>query len=126
MTKTVLVVDDEESIRRLCARILARLGHRVLLADGLNSAVRLMGEAPDMLLTDLKIEDGDGRTVARRFLELHPHAPVIMMTGTSEPVDDAQVKAELGVRVLLQKPFRVQELEDAVLESALENRCEFP
>lgn len=112
MTKTVLVVDDEEPLRRLCARVLGRLGYRVLLADGVSSAVCLMEEAPNLLLTDLNFKDGDGLAVTRRFQELHPHAPVVMMTG-----DDARASSELCVRALLQKPFQIAELEAAIADA---------
>ena len=62
----LLVVDDEPSARSTLALLLRKRGHRVLEADGLTSATaRLLEEVFDLVVTDLRMPDGNGLDVLR-------------------------------------------------------------
>ncbi len=77
----LLIVDDEPSARSTLALLLRKRGHRVLEADGLTAATKRLGEdAFDLVVTDLRMPDGDGLEV---LLAVKAHAPrteVILLT----------------------------------------------
>src|SRR6476659_6291994 len=107
-TATLLVVDDEEEIRRLVARSLRR--YRVLEAEGPAEAMRLAAATPTihLLLTDFWMPGGNGLELARQFRTLHPDTPVLMVSGSLEAIDS---HAEPFDRfAVLAKPFTAMEL----------------
>jgi PAS domain S-box-containing protein len=80
---TILVVEDEESIRALARRFLGRAGHRVLEAVDVDEAERIAGASGqiDLLLTDLVMPGGSGRQLAVRLRAARPDLKVILMSG---------------------------------------------
>ena len=87
MQATVLVVDDEEPNRATLTRILEREGHRVVCAsDGREALVTLRAEAPQVLLTDLKMPGMDGMELLQGARQVDGDLEVILMTafGTVE------------------------------------------
>jgi len=98
----VLVVDDEESIRRLASRALKMVGYRVFEASGGTEALRYLdGDAPlDLLLTDINMPDIKGDEVARRFRRARPELKVLYLSGF--------------VDAFLDKPFTIKGLLEAV------------
>jgi CheY-like chemotaxis protein len=114
--ETVLLVDDEPSVRRVSARMLRDLGYRVLEAgggrDGLNSAQRHKDEIA-LLLTDIVMPEMDGKQLAEQAAALMPRLKVIFTSGYPEvhlKLRNAWVKD----RPLLQKPFFIAELATVV------------
>lgn len=107
---TVLVIDDEPSVRRLLERILTRHGYAVLsAADGLAAVEHL--ERPDVRLVflDLLLPKLGGFALLRRIRELPSRPPVIVISG----LEDAELKRqalELGAFDYLQKPLSVDQL----------------
>jgi PAS domain S-box-containing protein len=105
----VLVVDDELTVRRAVSRVLGREGYEVVEAESVGSAltqVRRTGEL-DMILSDVRLPDGDGFELARAASMLAPHVRFLMMSGyTAADQDDRGP--------LLHKPFTPGELLDAV------------
>ncbi len=81
----LLVVDDEPSARSTLALLLRKRGHRVLEADGLTSATaRLSEEVFDLVVTDLRMPDGDGLDVLRAAKAHAPETEVILLTAYAE------------------------------------------
>ena len=79
---TILVVDDEPSPRLTMALLLRTRGHRVCEADGVTTALRVLGsERPDIVVTDLRMPDGVGLDVLRAAKVHCPEADVIVLTG---------------------------------------------
>ena len=77
---TILVVDDEPSIRALVGRILERQGYQVVLCQG--SADALAAPPPiDLLLVDLMLPGVDGRQIAEQLRVRWPNLPVVLMSG---------------------------------------------
>ena len=77
----LLIVDDEPSGRSTLALLLRKRGHRVLEADGLAAAARRLGEdAFDLVVTDLRMPDGDGLDVLRAVKAQAPRTEVILLT----------------------------------------------
>ncbi|MEV6926873.1 response regulator [Dactylosporangium sp. NPDC051485] len=115
----VLVVDDEPDLCEIVRRVLSRAGAEVLTASGLAGAERLCAEHPggvDLVLTDLKLQDGSGVQVAEAARASSPDAMIMFMSGL--PYFDAAV-IELGPEAsVIAKPFRATELV-ALIEAAL-------
>ena len=108
---TVLLVDDEPSVRRLVARILERRGYTVLQAGDGGEALRVAvdhGAPVDLVLTDLVMPEIGGVEVATQLRLLYPHARVVYMSGYGE--EDLSAHGVHGPALFLSKPFRPDDL----------------
>jgi CheY-like chemotaxis protein len=108
---TVLVVEDEEMMRRASADALAELGYRVLEADGSAAALRLLDAHPevDLLFTDVVMPGVNGRKLADEALRRRPGLPVLFTTGYTRNAVVHNGALDPGVEMLA-KPFTLQEL----------------
>lgn len=108
----ILVVDDEQEIRKL-VRILAEgAGYRVIEASNAEEALRVLQERllePKLMLTDIVMPGGNGLALAARVHHIRPSLPVIFMTGFAN-----EYQAELSGSVCLRKPFKAAELLTAI------------
>lgn len=77
---TILVVDDEESIRSLVKRVLERRGHRVIACQTAAEALAEPGPF-DLLLVDLVLPEVNGRELADALRARWPSLPIILMSG---------------------------------------------
>jgi len=111
---TVLVVDDEQSIRELLSRWLTSLGYGVRVAEDGRSALESMFANPsDILVVDLWIPNMDGFKLMERVRVKWPRTAVIVASGTSDPT--AIRKAQnLGAVDYITKPFGQQALQQAL------------
>ena len=81
----LLVVDDETSARTTLALLLRKRGHRVLEADGVTAATKCLAEEVfDLVVTDLRMPDGDGLDVLRAAKAHAPATEVILLTAYAE------------------------------------------
>jgi len=119
MSKRILVVEDEDRLRRVIELQLTDAGFEVDLAPTGGDALRFIDRA-DLVLTDLKLPDMDGLAVLTHARQLNPAAPVVLMTafGTVETAVEAMKK---GAADFVLKPFSLEHLM-TVLERALEMR----
>ena len=101
-------------MRKLIARILSQLGHRVLEADGPEAALLLAAATPtiDLLLTDFLMPEANGLELAEKFRAFHPNTPVLMVSGSLEAVNHRG--SRLDRFAVLAKPFTSQDLLDEV------------
>jgi DNA-binding NtrC family response regulator len=114
--KTVLVVDDERSLRLLCRVNLELEGHRVLEAATLAEARALVEqETPDVILLDVHLGNDDGLDLLDELEALDAPSRVVLLSGTSE------IGPELRARVsgVIGKPFDLQRLTAAVSGATL-------
>ena len=105
--ETILVVEDEDAVRRLAVSALERYGYRVLSARGPAGAEELLaehGSAIDMLLTDVVMPGGSGADLAAAATALVPALKVVMMSGYAQEAIAHHGVLNEGV-VLLEKPF---------------------
>ncbi len=113
MMKTILVVDDAASVRRLLQDYLGEQGYRVLTAvNGRQALYAARQERPDLVMLDLMMPEMDGY----EFLKLYrqeSRAPVIVITAREEEAD-AVLGLELGADDYIVKPFRMRELASRV------------
>jgi PAS domain S-box-containing protein len=110
--RTVLVAEDEETVRRFVRIVLEKEGFRVLEAENGMEALTVFESAdppPDVLLTDVVMPQMGGRDLAQRLLVMRPELKVIFMSGF---VRDPELLEGLNDRKapFLQKPFDIEEL----------------
>jgi DNA-binding response OmpR family regulator len=116
--KLVLVVDDEEEIRKLLRRLLTQKGYRVVEADRGLLALRLVKEhVPDLIILDAMLPELHGFDIARRIKgsEKYGHIPVIMVSAVYRGWRIAEdLKSNYGVEAYIEKPFRIAEVLETV------------
>ena len=110
MKTRLLVVDDEQSIRRLCMTIGNTLGYVCAEAESAEAALaRVESDAPDLLLTDLKLPNMSGVDLLKQTKQLLPHTEVAIMTGHGS-IESAVDAMKLGAYDYIEKPFRVEKM----------------
>jgi two-component system KDP operon response regulator KdpE len=118
----VLVVDDEAAILRFLKPALEANGYEMASAATIADAVkRIAAEAPDIVLLDLGLADGDGKDVIRRVREWSD-VPVIVLSARDREVEKIE-SLDLGADDYVNKPFNVGELM-ARMRTALRHRMQ--
>jgi DNA-binding NtrC family response regulator len=106
----LLVVDDEQSIRKLCMTIGSSLGYSCAEAESAEAALaRVEQEAPDLILTDLKLPTQSGVELLRQAKSLFPRTEIAIMTGHGS-IESAVDAMKLGAYDYIEKPFRVEKM----------------
>ncbi len=113
----VMVVDDDEGVRRSCCQIAERLGCAVVGAGNATAAQAILKDHPiDLILLDLKLPGGGGMALLEQVKMLHPETAVVVMTAFAT-VSSAVEAMRIGASDYLTKPFALEEL-TRVLERA--------
>ena len=106
----LLVVDDEQSIRRLCMTIGSSLAYNCNEAESAETAIqRLETDPPDLVLTDLKLPSQSGVELLKQIKAVLPRTEVAIMTGHGS-IESAVDAMKLGAYDYIEKPFRVEKL----------------
>ncbi|MBM3852846.1 MAG: response regulator [Verrucomicrobia bacterium] len=91
MKKHILLVDDEAPIREILAQMLDESGYRVSQAESAVEAQNLARtDAPDLIISDLQLEESDGLTMITQLKAQRPDLPVILLTGVLFDADVVQ------------------------------------
>ncbi len=113
---TVLVVDDEPMVLRVCRRILERAGYSVFTADGAAQAFEVFGQPDcevDVLVCDIRMSQMDGGELAEELRAKEPALAVIFMSGHAQ--EDEPCRQFTGECAdFLSKPFLAEELLTAI------------
>jgi DNA-binding NtrC family response regulator len=110
----ILVIDDDQGIRRLLDSLLRRKGYDVVLAEnGLKGLELFRREHPDVIVLDLKMPEMDGLTVLRQIRSVDLKQPVIIFTGAGTPDTEQQIRA-LSVTEIVEKDVSLDRLEDSL------------
>ena len=112
---TVLLVDDEASVRQFVRRTLENAGYKVLEATNPHEALRLLEPIAglvDLVLTDVMMPGMSGRLMAERLANRYPGLRMLFMSGNDEIVQ--LVNAREGQAAILLKPFTPSMLIDRV------------
>jgi putative two-component system response regulator len=118
---TVLVVDDEDGIRKALDRFLTRLGYQVVAAANAREALeRLAADRPQAMLCDIRMPETSGVELLPKALAQDPDLAVIMLTAIDEPRTAIEC-LKLGAYDYLIKPVDLDELELS-LQHALRQR----
>ena len=105
-----LIVDDHQSIRKLCLSVGTSLGFSCVEAESAEAALEcLESEAPDIVLADLMMPRMSGLEFLPRVKELLPRCEIAIMTGHGS-IETAVQAMKLGACDYITKPFRVEEL----------------
>jgi DNA-binding NtrC family response regulator len=119
---TILVVDDEPSLRRVLSTQLARAGYEVRAAASAEEALERLPEHPvDLVLTDLRMPGLDGVAFMQRVQALMPGTPVVLLTAWAT-VEVAVGALKQGAADFLTKPYDQHELLDTVRQALASRR----
>jgi len=121
--ETVLVVDDELTVREITRVVLTELNYRVILAvDGTDALMKLVDNPSEIsvVITDLQMPHMDGRVLIEALRRMSPDARIILASGTVGALDDASFRA-LGVHAILRKPFSRADLVAALAAALSKN-----
>ncbi|WP_341208456.1 ATP-binding protein [uncultured Sphingomonas sp.] len=110
---TILLVEDEDMVRAVAERALARQGYTVLAAENGEAAMELMQgvDRPALVISDVMMPLMDGPTLARQLRKIHPGIPILFMSGYAE--EQLRRSIDLDNVAFLPKPFSVQQLAEA-------------
>ncbi len=109
MTDTILVVDDQSSVRQLLQEYLTEQGFRVITAeDGQRALYAARHDQPDLILLDIMMPKMDGYQFLRQYRQ-ERQTPIIIITAREEETD-AVLGLDLGADDYVIKPFRMREL----------------
>ncbi len=117
--RRILVVDDEQHVRRMLAACLSRAGYEVSVAkDGAEALKCLAQEPADLIVLDLLMPEKEGLETLMALRHNPERPPIIVISGGARALgsDFLPVARKLGANITLQKPFQNQELLDAVAE----------
>lgn len=109
---TILIIDDEESIRELLSSALSQEGYNVLTAfDGIDGYEQALRKTPDLILLDIMMPDIDGYEVLNRLKEdlTTAHIPIIFLTAKVE-AEERVLGLEAGAVDYITKPFYTKEV----------------
>jgi DNA-binding response OmpR family regulator len=118
--KTILVLDDDPSLRHMLQVLLEQDGHTVIAAGDVQSALaQCKVQLPDLMVVDLMLPIEDGEMFLREFRRRwrHEDVPVILLSASSARNEIAR---RLGVEATLAKPFFAEDLRELVARLATE------
>jgi len=125
MAETILVVDDEQNIRRILERAFTKAGYRVLTAENGHQALRTLEEhACDVVLTDVVMPDMTGLELLKRARQKHPQLQIILMTAYGT-IPTAVEAMRAGAYDFLTKPLDFEVLHK-VVRNALRESAQAP
>jgi two-component system, cell cycle sensor histidine kinase and response regulator CckA len=110
--ETVLIVDDDDSLRDLDEQILQAYGYTVMSAPDGESALRIYqecGDRIDLVVLDLIMPGVGGAACLQKLLEINPEAKVVIASGYAVNVDTEKA-TERGAKAFIQKPYDVQHM----------------
>ena len=106
---SILVADDEDSIRSLLEHFFRAEGHAVLVVGNARQAVEVMAKQPfDLVITDVLMPDGDGLDLITELRKRQPAARILAMSGGGrylEGSDYLKLAKGLGAHAAIMKPF---------------------
>src|SRR5262245_50102 len=110
----ILVIDDDDAVRKTCVELLRAGGHETLSAASVGQGLRLFAERrPAAVLLDLKLPDGTGIDVLRELQRQAPGIPVIVISGYGS-ITEAVEAMKVGAAEFIEKPISRGKLFEAV------------
>jgi CheY-like chemotaxis protein len=123
-TETILLVDDEESLRAVVVDLLSQLGYHMLSAASGEEAIKVAQEYPDridLLLTDVVMDNLPGPELAELLLQSRPEMKVVFISGFADGSIAPNCALKPGT-VLVQKPFTIRILSAKLREVLAETK----
>lgn len=108
MSKTILIVDDEEDLRELFSQVVKFTGAQTQTASGGHQALDLARNHKfDAVLTDIRMPKGDGAELLKTLKSEFPHLPVYIMSGYNDYKEEELIR--LGAEKVYAKPFNYED-----------------
>jgi CheY-like chemotaxis protein len=112
---TILLIDDEDSVRMIFQVALERAGYRVLTAESGKHGLRLLEQQEvDLIFVDIFMPEMDGLELIPLLRKTRPATKIIAISGGSGQRNYLDIAKHLGAHDTLKKPFSLQELLEAV------------
>lgn len=109
-TYTVLIVDDDEEIKKIVSKFLTAEGHTCETASDGDEALDKAGKSDfDVVISDIKLPGIDGIVLTRELLKQHPGLQVMVMTGFADEYSEEEA-IRAGAHDFIRKPFSLTEL----------------
>ena len=125
LTGRILIVDDDPYFLRVLSRILSGENFQVTTAEGATQAAQVLKENSfDIVISDLRLPDGDGLSILQQVRKAGLEVPVVILTAYGE-VDSYLEAMNAGVTEYLNKPVKSEEL-IAVVRTCLQSRATSP
>jgi DNA-binding NtrC family response regulator len=120
LSLNVLVVEDDEAMAQMCAKVIRRRGHSAVIAESCQDAVAIVraGREIDAVISDVHMPQMSGIELLVQLQELNAQLPVILMTGYTN-IASANEAAALGAADYLSKPFDPETLIGSIERSFL-------
>lgn len=115
----ILLVDDEDVVRRSAGRVVRQSGHRVIFARSGEEALRIYDETqprPDLVLMDLNMPGMTGDQAFNRLREIDPDAPVVFVSGYWDRDLERELRGN-GALGFVQKPYEAATLRNAIVQA---------
>lgn len=116
---TILLVDDDDAFRRVAVLVLQRAGYRVDEArNGAQAVHECFSQPPDLVILDLIMPEQEGLETIIELREMDSRLPILAISGggRNTPEDYLAMAQKLGANQVLAKPFKGEELLQAVSE----------
>jgi DNA-binding response OmpR family regulator len=111
--KRILVIEDDDLLRRLLKAALSREGFQVLVAGNGAEGIKLYDQVPcELVITDILMPDQEGLQTIRELLHKNPDAIILAMSGGGKQVgvDVLDIARRFGATATMQKPFEVPDM----------------
>ena len=116
MNRKLLILDDDNALRRMLVRAMEQREFTVMAAAGVKEALSLIQQQlPDYAVLDLKLEDGNGLDVVRHLQSVNPACRIIILTGFGN-IATAVAAVKAGALDYLPKPANPDEIVRALLQ----------
>ena len=115
----ILLVDDEDVVRRSAGRVVRQSGHRVIFARSGKEAIRIYVETqprPDLVLMDLNMPGMTGDQAFEELRAVDPEAPVVFVSGYWDSELERKLRS-MGALGFVQKPYEAATLRDAIVQA---------
>ncbi|MDP6180375.1 MAG: response regulator [Desulfatiglandales bacterium] len=120
--QTILVVDDEKSMREFLEIMLAKEGYQIFLAASGEEAFQILERKKlDLIVTDIRMKDIDGIEVLKKAKGRSPKTMVVMVSAFASAETAVEAMKE-GAYDYMQKPFKVEELKKIVKDAIRSKR----
>jgi signal transduction histidine kinase/ActR/RegA family two-component response regulator len=115
----ILLVDDEDIVRRSAGRVVRQAGHRVIFARSGKEALQIYAETqprPDLVLMDLNMPGMTGDQAFKELKAMDPDAPVVFVSGYWDGELERELRS-MGALGFVQKPYEAATLRDAIVQA---------